>query len=479
MIRNVRFRHPNIVWILVFSFLLSISSPAIAPAMTIQEERELGDKILQEVKKRWSLVEDPSINSYANKMGRRILQAAGPQPFEYQFFVVNSPEINAFAVPGGKVFLNSGLITLVDREDELASVVAHEIGHVTARHIAKRSEKATPLSLATLGALLLSIFLGPKAGSAVATTTMAAGQTLMLKYSREDEDEADRLGLKYLEQAGYDRRAMISMFKKLRRTYGRSSDDPPGYLMSHPAVEDRAENIELQIYKSPQENILLGPVGNLKRIQTKLRLEDRDSAGVVTYFENWVKRQPNEPDAYFGLGLAQRQMGALGKAAESFKQALFLSPGDGEIIRELGLTLFLQGNFSESQKYLEEASQLFPNDGMIYLNLGKVYFEQKSYPVSLSSFLRAKELLPNRPEIYYHLGRVYGALDQLGPAYQNFGQYYKFMGDWTVAVGHYQKALTYYDAAAPERQAIQREINDLDAAQRALRQMNRPPGSKR
>jgi len=477
MIRNLKILNPNIIWILLFSFLLSISTPAEVPAMTIQEERELGDKILQEVKKRWPLIEDSSINAYATNVGKRILQAVGPQPFEYQFFVLSSPEVNAFAVPGGKVFLNSGLILLVDREDELASVVAHEIGHVAARHISKRSEKATPISLATLGALLLSIFLGGKAASAVATTAMAAGQTVMLKYSREDEDEADRLGLKYLEQAGYDRRAMISMFKKLRRTYGPSSSDPPAYLMSHPAAEDRAENIELQIYKSPEEMKRVNPVGNLKRIQTKLRLEDKDSAGIVIYFENWVKRQPDEADAYFGLGLAQRQMGGMGRAIESFNQALALSPQDGEFPRELGLTHFLQGNFSESQKYLEEASRAFPNDGMIYLYLGRVYFEQKSYQPSIFSFLRAKELLPNLPEIYYHLGRAYGAIDELGPAYQNFGQYYKFQGDWRIAIGHFQKALTYYDETSPERRTIQRELNDLDAVQKAPRKMNRPPGS--
>jgi beta-barrel assembly-enhancing protease len=478
MIRNKKIFNQNIVWILVFSFLLSISTPVTAPAMTIQEERELGDKILEEVKKRWPVVEDSSVNAYATNVGRRILQAAGPQPFEYQFFVLNSSEVNAFAVPGGKVFLNSGLILLVDREDELASVVAHEIGHVTARHISKRSEKATPLSLATLGALLLSIFLGGKAASAIATTTLAAGQTIMLKYSREDEDEADRLGLKYLEQAGYDRRAMITMFKKLRRTYGPASSDPPAYLMSHPAAEARAENIELQIYKSPSELKVSEPVGNLKRVQTKLRTEDRDPAGIVTYFENWVKRQPNEADAYFGLGIAQRQMGALNRAVESFQEASSRSPRDGEILRELGLTYFLQGDFSNSQKYLEEASRSFPNDGMISLHLGRVYFEQKAYQASISSFLIAKELLPTVPEIYYHLGQAYGATDQLGLAYLSFGQYYRILGDWRIATGHFQKALTYYGEADPERQTIQRMLNDLDAAQRAPRKGMGPPRPK-
>ena len=163
--------------------------------MTIQEERELGDKFLAEVKKRWPLIQEVSVNAYVNAIGKRILQGVGPQPFDYQFFVLNSPDINAFAVPGGKVFVNSGLILTVENEDELAGVIAHEIGHVTARHISKRSEKAAPFSLATLGALLLGIFLGGKAAGALATTTIAATETVMLKYSRDDEEEADHRGL--------------------------------------------------------------------------------------------------------------------------------------------------------------------------------------------------------------------------------------------------------------------------------------------
>ena len=453
----------NIIWILAFILLISFSAPPPLPAMTIQEERELGDKFLLEVKKRWPFIQEVSINTYVTKVGKRVLQGVGPQPFEYQFFVLNSPEINAFAVPGGKVFLNSGLILIMESEDELAGVIAHEIGHVAARHISKRSEKTTSLTLATLGALLLGIFLGGKAASAVATTTMAATETVMLKYSRDDEEEADHLGLKYMEKTGYDRKGMVSMFKKIRKAYGPASSDPPAYLMTHPAAEERAEKLSIQMSQLPPDPKISDPLGNIKRIQTRLRAEEKDSPRIVAYFENWLKRQLEEGEAYYGLALAQRRMGSLDRAIENMNRALSLSPQDGEILRELGNTYFLKGIFREAQKYLEDASRLSPQDGMTYLYLGLVHFEQKASQPSLLAFLRAKDLLPNYPEIYYHLGRAYGGVGQLGLAYQNFGQYHKALGDFRIAISHFQKALSYYDEKSPERRAIQKEINDLES----------------
>jgi len=257
--------------VVVFSSILS--PPPSAPAMTIQEERELGEKIVQEIKKRWPILSEFSVNAYIGGIGRRILQPLGPQPFEYQFFVLNSPEINAFAVPGGKVFLNSGLILLAENESEIAGVISHEIAHVTSRHIAKRGEKAAKINLATLGAVLAGIFLGGAAAGAIATTSMAASETALLKYSREDEEEADYFGSKYMIQASYDRWGMVTMFKKLRRAQGPASGDPPAYLMTHPAIAERIAALEIQMARYPQEKEKPPLTGNLKRNQAKLIAE--------------------------------------------------------------------------------------------------------------------------------------------------------------------------------------------------------------
>jgi len=442
--------------------------PLRSSAVTLQEERELGEQVLREVQRRWQFVQDPAVNGYVNRIGKRILQSLDPQPFEYRFFVLNTQDVNAFAVPGGYVFINSGLILLVENEDELASVICHEIGHIVARHIAKRSEQGQKISLATLGALLAAILVGGPAAGAITTTTLAASQTALLKYSREDEEEADYLGLKFMMRAQYDIKCMITMLKKFRRITGPASGDPPAYLLTHPAVEERTAELEIQMVRYPQEKVVHNPAGNLHRIQTKLIAEEKDIARSVTYFENYLKRQPDDPEAFFGLGLTQKRMGSLDRAIENLSKAASLFPGDGEIYRELGAAYLLKGNLAEAQKNLERARSLSSSDALTYFYLGRVYSEQKLAEEALQSFLRARELNLRLPELYYHLGMAYGAKSMLGQAYQNFGYYYLTSGDRKTALGHFQKALPYFSENSPERQAIEKEIQALTA----------PPGKK-
>ncbi len=450
-------------------FLLLFLFVPKTPAMTLQQERELGEKVLQEVKRIWPVVQEPSVNEYANRIGKRILQGIEPQPFDYRFYVLNTPDVNAFAVPGGYVFINSGLILLVENEDELAGVICHEIGHVVARHIAKRSEQGQKLTLASLGAILAGIFMGGQAAAALITTTVAANQTAMLKYSREDEAEADYLGLKFMMRAGYDPHDMLTMLKKFRRITGPAGSDPPAYLLTHPAIEERIAALEIEMTRYPQEKATSSPSGHLSRIQTKLVVEERDIAGSVTYFENYLKRKPNDPEAYFGLGLAQKRMGVLDRAIENFSKAASLAPEDGEIHRELGTAYLLKANLPEAQKNLEHARTLSPSDGVTYFYLGRVYAEQKLPDEALRSFLRAKELKCNLPELDYHLGMAYGAKGMLGQAYQNLGYYYKSLGDPKTALSHFNKALPYFSEYTPERQAIQKEIEDLSPKKKETR----------
>ncbi|MCX5917150.1 MAG: M48 family metalloprotease, partial [Deltaproteobacteria bacterium] len=378
MIRRVPSFFRKLSAILAAVFFCSILySPPPVSAMTTQEERELGEKVLQEVRKIWPMVQDPAPREYIARIGKRILATMETQPFEYEFYVLNTSEINAFAVPGGKVFVNSGLIQMVESEDELAGVMAHEIGHVVARHIARQSEQGMKLGLATLGALLAGILLGPQAAAAIGVTAQAASATAMLKYSRENEEESDYLGLRFMERAGYDPRAMVSMLKKIRLVSGPASSDPPAYLLTHPAAEQRMGNLEVQMMSLPKMEKARPPEGNLKRIQTKLVAEEKDVARSVAYFENCQKRQPNNPECFFGLGLAQRRMGGLDRSIESISQAASLAPQDGEILRELGAAYFLKANFPEAQKYAEQARALSPSDAKAHFYLGRVYLEQK------------------------------------------------------------------------------------------------------
>jgi predicted Zn-dependent protease len=461
----IRLKSPfyrNLSLLLATIFFCSIlCSPPPVRAMTIQEERELGEKVLQEVRKIWPMVQDPAPRDYIARIGKRILATLETQPFKYEFYVLNTPEINAFAVPGGKVFFNSGLIQMVESEDELAGVMAHEMGHVVARHIARQSEQGMKLGLATLGALLAGIFLGPQAAAALGVTAQAASSTVMLKYSREHEEEADYLGLKFMQRAGYDPRAMATMLKKIRRLSGPASSDPPAYLLTHPAAEQRIGNLEIQMMNYPPVERKRPPEGNLKRIQTKLVAEEKDVARSVAYFENCQKRRPNDPECLFGLGLSQKKMGALDRSIESLSQAASLAPQDGEILRELAAAYFLKANFAEAQKYAERARSLAPSDAKVHFYLGRVYQEQKRVDDALQAFLTANRLDPGFGENYYHMAMAYGAKNMLGPAYRSLGTYYKLRGDKRTALVQFQKALPFFNNAPREKAAIEKEIQEL------------------
>jgi predicted Zn-dependent protease len=439
-------------------FCSILYSPPPSSAITTQEERN-GEKVLQEVRKIWPMVQDPTPGYRPDR--EKNPGHHGDSAFRIWFYVLNTPEINAFAVPGGKVFFNSGLIQMVESEDEVAGVMAHEIGHVVARHIARQSEQGMKLGLATLGALLAGIFLGPQAAAAIGVTAQAAGATVMLKYSREHEEESDYLGLRFMERAGYDPRAMVSMMKKIRRVSGPASSDPPAYLLTHPAVEQRMGKMEIQMMNLPKKEKTRPPEGNLKRIQTKLVAEEKDTARSVSYFENCRKRLPDDPECLFGLGLAQRKMGALDRSIESLSQAASMLPQDGEIHRELAAAYFLKANLGEAQKYAEQARSLSPSDAKTHFYLGRVYLEQKRVDDALQAFLTANKLDPNFGENYYHLAMAYGAKNMPGPAYRNLGYYYRLLGDRKTALIQFQKALPYFNDSPQESASIRKEIQDL------------------
>src|SRR5581483_6208583 len=159
------------------------------PAGAGMDEREIGRRFLLEARGELPLIEDPAVKEYVERVGRRLVKTLGSQSFDYSFYVVQDPSLNAFAVPGGYVFVFSGLLARVKNDDELAGVLGHEIGHAAAHHIVRQQAEGQVASAASLLGLLLSA-VNPVLGAGA----IAAAQTAQLKYSREFEQEADYLG---------------------------------------------------------------------------------------------------------------------------------------------------------------------------------------------------------------------------------------------------------------------------------------------
>ncbi|RMF23031.1 MAG: hypothetical protein D6760_06205, partial [Deltaproteobacteria bacterium] len=181
-----------------------------AMAASIRSEREIGEEVVKEARQHLRLIHDYEVDRLVDEVGERLVAVLGTQPFDYEFFVVADDSINAFAVPGGKVFVHAGLISRVESIDELAGVMAHEIAHAHAHHAARQQEKAATANYASLLGIFLSI-IHPVLGQAA----LAAGQGMQLKYQRDFEREADLLGVDYAAKAGYNAGAILRMLRKI------------------------------------------------------------------------------------------------------------------------------------------------------------------------------------------------------------------------------------------------------------------------
>jgi hypothetical protein len=230
------------------------------------EDVEIGKQSALEVEKQMPVLSDRALQAYLTKVGQRLAAVTPGEKFPYQFKLVNVSDINAFALPGGFMYVNRGLVEVSRNEGELAGVMAHEIAHVALRHGTNQASKAS-LAQAGLAAL------GGKGGSTAQVIQAVGGfgmNSLFLKFSRSAEQQADLLGTQILAQAGYNPLDMVGMFETLRKESGRDPSSLEKFFSSHPAPADRAVRIkkEISMLGSPKMG---PPVGNFAQIKSLLQ----------------------------------------------------------------------------------------------------------------------------------------------------------------------------------------------------------------
>lgn len=234
--------------------LVASSAGLGACGVSEQQEIQMGQQYAAEINRQLPIVDDPQIHRYINQLGNQIQRQPGARDIPYTFYVVNIEEINAFAVPGGFVYLNRGLIERTDNLAELAGVLAHEIGHVEARHSAEMLERAQATEA---GVMIGSILLGvPPQGVAGAAVNVGA-QAYFAHHSREAENEADAIAVRILPSAGIDPAGIVTFFKELIEERKRSPSQLEQWFSTHPLTEERIANVRELIRQLP-------PQGNLQ-----------------------------------------------------------------------------------------------------------------------------------------------------------------------------------------------------------------------
>ena len=233
--------------------LAALSLLAAGCLATQQQEIQMGASYAAEINSKLPLVHDPDVNAYLNRLGDSLARVADARNLEWHFYVVDSKEVNAFAVPGGYVYVNRGLIERFNKMDQLASVLGHEIGHVTQRHSIKQQAKAQGTSLGvTLGCVLTGICNAPGVGGLV---NVGAG-AMMAGFSRSDEAEADRVGLDYVVRAGIDPRGMPETFEILMAERKERPEGLESFFLTHPLEEDRIRQARALIAQIPADRLV-------------------------------------------------------------------------------------------------------------------------------------------------------------------------------------------------------------------------------
>ncbi|WP_028574990.1 beta-barrel assembly-enhancing protease [Desulfonatronovibrio hydrogenovorans] len=373
---------------------------------TISDEAELGSKIHRLIRARFQIIEDPEISGYVKEIASRLEKAAPPQPFPIKVDVVNHNAVNAFATVAGYMVIFSGLILNVESESELASIMAHELAHITQRHVARNIERSKIIGIGSLIGILAGVFMGSDAGGAVALGSIAGGQSAALKYSREDEREADQVGLNYLIEAGYNPQGMVSAMQKMRRMQWFSGGDIPSYLSTHPGMDERTGYLRDRVSRFDPE-LLERQDDNqrLKRVQTLLRARHVEPSTALSHFRD---QGDDACLTYLGRGIVNARMNRVSDARDNFEKLMACDDQDPLYLREAGIFYFQFGDLSLAGSLLQKTVMLSPADSVALLYYARILAEKGELTTAVSYLERVLNRLPEDPRAHEHLARVYG-----------------------------------------------------------------------
>jgi beta-barrel assembly-enhancing protease len=417
-----------------------VSQTDFSPA----QERRLGETIVRELRASGGYINDPEVNDYLNELGHRLTAASTDVKQDFEFFGVPDSQINAFALPGGYIGVNTGLILLTQTESELASVLAHEISHVTQHHMARALSAQKDSMLMSLAGLALAILAARgSSGSSgdVAAGAMAATQALTLQhqinFTRENEYEADRLGFQRLDAAGFDVTAMATFMQRLQTAMRFVEGSVPTYLRDHPVTYERVAEAQARAYGHPYRQVVDSLDFHL--VRALIQSYQGEPRAAVKWFDDAIAEHKynNAVAAQYGLvasllrttdfarakkelaklekmtpehpmidaiaGHVLLESGDLDGAISRFGSAVARYPNKMQLVYDYPDALLKAGRNADAAKFVEQQLTRFPGDGPLQLLAARAYAAQN------------KQMLAHRHqgEYYAWQGNLKGAVDQL------------------------------------------------------------------
>jgi len=399
--------------------------------LSLAEENRLGAAFMRNLRGALSIVNDPEVESYINALGERLTSHSGSQQ-RFTFFVINDTAINAFAGPGGYIGINSGLIMTTETESELASVVAHEISHVTQRHLARAFESAKQSSLPTAAAIIAAIILASQdsqLGSAAIATALASSTQSRLNFTRHNEQEADRLGMALLASSDFDPQGMPTFFERLYRNNRGSESQSIEFLRTHPLslsrvsdTRNRAEQYPVPA-KRDQTNYLL--------IRTKLQvLSDGDGEKSIIHFkqqlENGSAQQQNI--ARYGYALSLAKTGKHDQAMKQMQTLMALDPD--RIVYQIAAAniAYSAGDLEHAAMICEEKLKIYPHHHAFSSLYSAILIKQKKSTKASALLYEHLRRRPANPRLYQLLAQAEYLNNNQSASHEALAEYYYLTG---------------------------------------------------
>jgi len=461
------------------AFLISVAMPAFGQplpdlggagdaGLAPQTERRIGESIMRDIRFRDpNYLDDPEIADYLGNLGARLAQNAAGARQDFEFFAVRDHTINAFALPGGFVGVHTGLITAAESESEVASVLAHEIAHVTQRHIARMLGQQQQMQLPVLAALAAAILLGrsrPDLASGAAAAASAGAIQTQLSYSRDYEREADRIGFQALEGAGFDVHAMGSFFEKMQRG-SRIADDGsvPGYLRTHPVTTERIADAQNRAASLPYKQHLDSVEFHL--VRAKLRAQSGDSRAAVEYFQNAVgdRRYASEAAARYGLASALLR-GRRAKEAQAELGRARAAGAAGPMVEALAARVRVAlGDRAGAATLLGEAHGRYPHSRPLLYAHAEALQEAGRNPQALELLTDSLRLHPRDTRLHQLQAKTYAALGKRLLQHQAQSEVYVLQGSLPAAIEQLQIARTGGDGDFYQLSVVDARLKELRA----------------
>ena len=436
-------------------------------AFSVGEEKETGEELLTMVRKEFRLIDEPDVLQYINKLGQSTLDVAGTQFFDYHFFVINNKEINAFAAPSGLIFIHSGLIEAMDNEGELVGVIAHEIGHVVSRHLAKRMDKGAKISAATMLGVLVGIALGGGPFSeALIAGSGALGQSTALSFSRRDEEEADRLAFNWMRAEKRDPSAMVDMLHKIYTMNRYQQGYVPPYLLTHPNPDIRMGYIQDLILFSDKKPYIKFDEFPFQRFKSRVISLTREPMVLIQQYETAVKSmKPDSQEAamaHYILSQAYLASADYEKAEDELRQTMAYYPDRSILLTDLGVIFLKAGRIQMAISQLQEADKKERNDAYTTFYLAQALEKTGKLQDAASLYERLLTMIPTYSQLYYKLANVKGGLNNQGEGFYYYGYYYWYEGDLKSAKRHFSKAVSLLPQDSQMRAEAQNMLKKID-----------------